>query len=399
MPPIPRCGIDLTEISRVRRMVEQASPETLQHLFSDSELKDAGSGDSRATRLAARLAAKEACLKLFPKETATGALDPADFSVRRTSYGAPEICCSARARAVLDLHGVETIAISLSHTGPHATAIAIGQHKPPRQVPWVGKALYHLLPIRRDLILRNLNLVYGQTLPPEEIRRIAQAHYAHFFRMGRDFIRHQFLSKAQRAARVRVENAELIIEPLSQGKGVIILTGHFGNFATAISAGVASFPEARGRFAFIRRPLNPPWFDALISRHFERAGFSTLANRGSMEAVLDALEAGNALVFPFDQHTSGKRSVRVDFFGHPVGTFRSLALIALASGAPVFPAASWRQADGQHVLRFEEPLRLLSHPSAREEVRLNTRLFNSAIERLILRHPEQWWWVHRRFRP
>ena len=399
MLPLPRCGIDLTEISRVRQMVDAATPETLRQLFSDAELSDAGRGPSQATRLAARVAAKEACLKLFPRETATGALDASDFSVRKNGYGAPEVCCSGRARAVLDRHGIEAIAISLSHTEAHATAMAVCQKKAPLPVPLAGKLLYHLLPIRRELIVSNLQLVYGQTLSAEEIRHLAQAHYGHFFRMGRDFIAHQFLSKEQRAARVRVENAELIIRPLSQGQGAIILTGHFGNFATAISAGVASFPEARGRFAFIRRPLNPPWFDALISKHFEKAGFSTVANRRSMEAVLDALEAGNALVFPFDQHTSGRKSVRVDFFGQPVGTFRSLALIALASGAPVFPAASWREANGQHVLRFEEPLTLLSHPSAKEEVRLNTRLFNSALERLILRHPEQWWWVHRRFRP
>lgn len=393
-----RCGIDLAEISRVRRLVDDRSDAELNSLFSAAELRDAGTGGSRYTRLAARLAAKEACLKLFPRETATGALTASDFGVRRNGYGAPEITCSAQARAVLDRHGIAAIAISLSHAETYATAMAIPSARR-REVPLAGKLLYHLLPIRRALILSNLERVYGDTLSAQQIKAIAQGHYAHFFRMGRDFIQHQFLSKAQRAARVRVDNAELIINPLSKGQGAIILTGHFGNFTTAIAAGVASFPEARGRFYFIRRPLNPPWFESLISKHFEKAGFSTIANRGSMQAILDCLDAGNAIVFPFDQHTSGKKSVRVDFFGHPVGTFRSLALIALASGAPVFPASSWREPNGQQVVRFEQPLELIHHPSAREEIRLNTRLFNAALERMILRHPEQWWWVHRRFRP
>ena len=67
-----------------------------------------------------------------------------------------------------------------------------------------------------------------------------------------EFVQFQFLSRAQREARARVENAELIINTLSRGQGAIILTGHFGNFATAIAAGAASFPEARGRFYFVR---------------------------------------------------------------------------------------------------------------------------------------------------
>ena len=392
-----RCGIDLVEISRIRLMVDRATADQLHHLFSEAELNDAGRTHSRYTRLAARLAAKEACLKLFPRETALGVLNPSDFSVQRNGYGAPEISCSPRARAVLDLHKIDKISISLSHTEAHAAAMAITRSQP-LHVPLIGKVLYHLLPIRRDLILSNLNRVYSKTLSPRQIKDIAQAHYAHFFQMGLEFIRHQFQSRSQRAARVRVENAELIISPLSKGKGVIILTGHLGNFTTAISAGVANYPEARGRFYFIRKSLNPPWFDALINKHFKSAGFTTLANRGSAESILDILDAGNAIVFPFDQYAFGKNAVTVEFFGQPVGTFRSLALIAVASGAAVFPASSWREACGRHVVRFEEPLALISHPSATEEIRLNTRLFNAALEHLILRHPEQWWWVHRRFR-
>jgi KDO2-lipid IV(A) lauroyltransferase len=64
----------------------------------------------------------------------------------------------------------------------------------------------------------------------------------------------------------------------------------------------------------------------------------------------------------------------------------------------VLPAASWREPDSRHVLRFEEPLPLLESGNANEEIRLNTRAYNAALERLILRHPEQWFWVHRRWK-
>ena len=137
---------------------------------------------------------------------------------------------------------------------------------------------------------------------------------------------------------------------------MLVLTGHFGNFEVATAAGLDRYPQARGRFWFVRRPIKPAWLDALVSRRFRRAGFGVLPKRGGLEAILDRLNAGDLIVFPFDQHASKKDGVVVDFFGHPAGTFRSLAILALSTGAPVVPAASWREPNGHHVLRFEEPL-------------------------------------------
>jgi len=74
-------------------------------------------------------------------------------------------------------------------------------------------------------------------------------------------------------------------------------------------------------------------------------------------------------------------------------------VIALSTGAPVVPASSWREADGQHVLRFEAPIAPIEHADANEAIRLNSRAYNRALERMIVRRPEQWWWVHRRWKP
>jgi len=103
-------------------------------------------------------------------------------------------------------------------------------------------------------------------------------------------------------------------------------------------------------------------------------------------------------VFPFDQHAGKPDGIDVEFFGHPAGTFKSLAIIALATGAPVLPAAAWREPDGRHVLRFEDPLPVVDDENTNEAIRKTTRAFNAALERLILRHPEQWYWVHRRWK-
>ena len=114
--------------------------------------------------------------------------------------------------------------------------------------------------------------------------------------------------------------------------------------------------------------------------------------------MLGCLARGDAVVLPFDQHAGPPDGIAVDFLGHPAWTFKSLAIIALSTGAPVLPASSWREADGRHVLRFEAPLSPIERENTSEAIRLNTRAYNQALERLVVRHPEQWYWVHRRWK-
>ena len=196
----------------------------------------------------------------------------------------------------------------------------------------------------------------------------------------------------------RVENLEALLEAHGQGRGVLILTGHFGNFEVGTAAALAQFPEAHGRFYFLRRPFKPRWLDDYVTRRFRKAGFGVLPKKGSLDWLLERLSAGDLVVFPFDQHAGGRDGIPVDFFGHPAGTFRSLALVAEASGAPVVPASNWREPDGSHVLRFEPALALSDGDDFGEQVRRNTRIFNESMEELVVRHPEQWWWVHRRWK-
>jgi KDO2-lipid IV(A) lauroyltransferase len=252
--------------------------------------------------------------------------------------------------------------------------------------------------LRGEVVMSNLRRVYGDKVEAPEIGRLAAAHYGHLFKLLGEFIRFRWLSAARKLAMVRVEGVENFIAARDQGKGILIVTGHFGNWEVSTTAGIAQFPEMRGRFHFVRRPIKPAWLDRLVTRRFERAGFGVFAKRDSLDALLDCLARGDAVVLPFDQHAGPPDGIAVDFLGHPAWTFKSLAIIALSTGAPVLPGASWREADGSHVLRFEPPIAPIEHPSTTEAIRLNTRAYNAALEKLVVRHPEQWYWVHRRWK-
>ena len=395
--PSGRCGIDSVEIARIERLLAETPPDGLRKFWSEPELADAGDGPGRAASLAARFAAKEACAKLFPRETARGQVMPEDFSVSTDNYGAPHAVAAPNAAAAMGRHRIGRIALSLTHDRVNASAVALAEPAIV-DVPFAGRVLFHCLPFRRNVILANLNRVYGDTVAPDEIVRLAQAHYGHLWRLFGEFLKFRWLSQARKAALVRVENIEGLVAAVNQGKGVLVLTGHFGNWEVATIAGIGNYPEVRGRFHFVRRAIKPKWLDALVTRRFNQAGFGVLPKRGSLDAILATLAAGDMIVFPFDQHARPPDGIEVDFFGHPAWTFKSLAIIALATGAPVLPATSWREADGRHVLRFEDPLSPIECANANDAIRANTRAYNETLERLILARPEQWYWVHRRWK-
>ncbi len=390
-------GLDTVELARVELLLKGRTEEELTGIFSRRELDDAGTGPGRTASLAARFAAKEACLKLFPRETAAGTIQAEDFSLERNTYGEPEVQVSATAQTVLDRHRLSRLRTSLTHTESSASAVVWAELRE-TPVPWFGKALYHLLPYRRGVVLGNLRRVFGDILPENEIVRLAQAYYAHYWRFLLEFARQPFMSARQREAWVKVENMDTAVRAHGQGKGVLLLTGHFGNFEVATVAGVARFPQYRGVFHFIRRALKPAWLNSLVTWRFRRAGLGTLSKRGSLEKIFELLAQGSFIVYIFDQHAGAPDGIPVDFFGHPAGTFKSLALLALETGAPVVPASSWREPDGTHVIRFEEPLPVIECDDPAEAIRRNTRAYNAVLERMLLRHPEQWIWMHRRWK-
>ena len=299
-----RCGIDTVEIARIERLLHDTPPRDLTNIFSAQELDDSGSGAGRAASLAARYAAKEACVKLFPRELAAGRLEPADFSVMRDGYGAPQIVCSANAARVLDQARIAGIAVSLTHDRTSASAVTLALPMA-TTVPLAGQILFSLLPFRRRVIVENLRRVFGAALPAPEIERLAQAHYAHLWQLIVEFFRFRRLSDARKQALVRVENVEVFADAFRRGNGVLVLAGHFGNWEVATVAGIRNYPEVRGRFHFVRRPIKPRWLDRLVIRRFSQSGLGVIAKRGSLERIVSLLERGDIVVFPFDQYAGG----------------------------------------------------------------------------------------------
>lgn len=270
-------------------------------------------------------------------------------------------------------------------------AVAIRVPAPSR----AGKRIYRFFPVRRRTVLDNLRHVFGDTLGEAEIERLAQAHYGHLWRCLCE-LASWLIGKGD--FRYRAEVAEPAWEFDVRRGGRLLLVAHLGNFELVPVAGVWENPEYRGRFHVIRRPLPVRWLDRAVQRVFARAGIGVIRDSGALRIVERTLAGGGSVGFMLDQHAGPRYGVVVDFFGRPASTFRSLAELSLRLGQPVLPYLTWREADGTHVVRFDAPIFPVRLPDPEAAVRATTQAYSDVLEHFISRHPEQWFWVHRRWK-
>ena len=265
---------------------------------------------------------------------------------------------------------------------------------------WIGRFFYRFLPYRRKVILSNIDQVFKNTLTPEKKKHLAKAFYSHLLRSIKEMIQLRFISEQKLRDRVTVRGSERLMKIADEGRGVLILTGHFGNWEFAPLGGIMNFKKFQGQFHFIRRTLGNKTIERFLFRRYFNAGLNVIPKKRALSKVLRVLEKGHAVVFVLDQHASlvNKDGVAAEFFGKKAGTYRSLATISRYTNLPVVPAAGYRQENGQHVLEFGEPIEWQEYENTQEAIYHNTLAYNQALERIILAHPEQWLWLHRRWK-
>jgi len=264
----------------------------------------------------------------------------------------------------------------------------------------VGRFLYRYLPYRRAVVKANIEQVFGTQLNEGEKTRLAKAFYSHLAASIKEAIHLRFMSEKKLREQVEVRGYERLLAIVAEKRGVLILTGHFGNWEFAPIGGIMNFKEFQGQFHFIRRTLRYKFIEKILFKRYYQAGLNVIPKKNSLQQVCDALEQNHAVVFVLDQHASlaNRDGIAAEFFGKKAGTYRSLASFARHTGVPVVPAAGYRLPNGKHVLEFYEPIPWQEYASAQESIYRNTLSYNQALEQIILAHPEQWLWLHKRWK-
>jgi lauroyl/myristoyl acyltransferase len=259
----------------------------------------------------------------------------------------------------------------------------------------LGELLYWLLPGKRAAVLENMAHVLGPDASPAAVRLVAKRSFRNFAKYLSEFAHlPRWAAPDLERLVTSVEGWEHIVDALTDGKGAIVVTPHFGNWDLA-----GWYFGQRHRFAAVAEPLNPPELDALVQgwRQAKAMGISPLAGAG--RGVLRLLQKGGivAIVVERPTHARGE-GVAVRFFGSWTRVPAGAARFALRTGAPVIAAGVRRTPQNTYSAFVLPPLRfpMTSDPAKREqeEPGVMQRIMED-IERIICMHPDQWYMFRR----
>ena len=257
---------------------------------------------------------------------------------------------------------------------------------------WLGTLAYRFASQQRKLAYKHIQ----QALDITDERTIKTNVKKCFSNLGKNMVEFMLFPRMNpKLLRqyVRFEGVQHVENALAKGKGAIILTGHFGNWellAASISTTVAPLTP-------IVRELRSPRLNALVSRYREKAGYSTIDRDTGVRQALRCLRNNNLLGIVADVDTS-VNGVFVDFFGRPAYTPYSPIAFALKTGATILPSFIVRQPDGTHQAIIEPPLTLERCDDKEKELVINTQKYTKVIESYIRKNPEQWIWMHKRWK-
>jgi len=188
---------------------------------------------------------------------------------------------------------------------------------------------------------------------------------------------------------IRYDGFEHFEQAKRRGKGVLFATAHLGNWEfSAFAHALMAEP-----MAIVVRPLDNPWLDRLATRYRTLSGNRVLARTDYARPMLEILRSNGALGILVDQNVTADRGVFVDFFGIPACVDAGFAKLAAHTGATVIPGyALWSEEERKFILRFDPPVPMSGDALA------DTQSVQAALERAIRRHPDQWLWIHRRWK-
>lgn len=179
---------------------------------------------------------------------------------------------------------------------------------------------------------------------------------------------------------------------LAQGKGAILASGHLGNFELAGAVVARRYP-----LLDVVKTQRNPWFDRYLETMRQGHGIATVSVPRSTRAVLRHLRDGGVVSLLLDQD-AGPAGMMIDFLGRPASTWPGAARLSLRTGCPVVPVGMVRQPDGGHHFHVGEALRPEDYCDSPEGVRAYLQDISSSFEVHVRAHPEQWFWVHRRWK-
>jgi len=255
----------------------------------------------------------------------------------------------------------------------------------------LGRLVYRIDRKRREIAIENISRSLGLNRAEADVmvKKVFEnlgmvfAEFVNIPRLGKDFF----------AQNIDVEGFENYLSAKNDGHGVLLLGAHLGNWEFNPPSHLMRVEAASVVFKKTKNPFVERYVDSIR----KSSGLKTIPHRNSIREIMAALKRGEGVGILLDQHTGEKEAVVVDFFGRPAATNYGLALISIKTGAPVVPMFVVREKERFRAI-YEEPVRPHKTGDMEKDIREATVRFNDIIEKYVRKYPDQWFWVHRRWK-
>jgi len=258
-----------------------------------------------------------------------------------------------------------------------------------------GHLSFLLVSRQREKALKSLRLAFGKEKSEKEIRAIARGVFQNFAQTAVEILRLPGLSRERLAGLVDLGEAVKVYESLlAEGKGLIAITAHIGNWE--LLAGAFGLMGFRG--AVIARKIYYEPYNNWIVGLRQSIGVPTIYREGASREILKVLGRGEIIGMLPDQDIDSLRGVFVDFFGRPAYTPVAPVRLALQFGTPILPNFLIRQKDGRYKVILGEVIRTSHGDRSESAVKEATAKWMRSFEEVIRQYPDQWGWMHDRWK-
>jgi len=258
----------------------------------------------------------------------------------------------------------------------------------------LGMLMYFVDVPHRRIVRRNLQFIY----PEWTLDHIKEASVHIFQNIGitvTEICQITCLSKDDILQKVKIKGEERLIDAIKGNKGVILISAHLGNWEMIAPFLSANFGE---QASMVGRQIRVRIVHRLILRLRTRFGAKVIDKEDAMPKMMRAMRQGKILGIMLDQSTKSKMGVKLNFFNRAATATPAVALLAIRCKSPVIPIFCIREAYGRLTIIVEPPLNLKRTRDLRSDINTNTQIMLDAVEKTIRAYPEQWFWVHKRWK-
>jgi Kdo2-lipid IVA lauroyltransferase/acyltransferase len=258
----------------------------------------------------------------------------------------------------------------------------------------IGDLAFVILPRLRRVGMKNLRIAFPE-LTAWERRRLLYQAYRHLGWQIAEFCHMARYTRENQSSRIRYDGLENYLQARDLGHGVLIVTGHLGAWElSSYYHSLMGYP-----MSMVIRRLDNPYVDAFVNRIRCLHGNQVLHKDDFARGLLSALRSGDTVGILMDTNMTPPQGVFVPFFGVVACTAAGLARVAQKTGAAVLPGFMlWEPAEKKYVLHFGPQIPLVSTGDEEADTLTNTAAFTQAIESYVRQYPDQWLWVHRRWK-